>query len=1535
TIQQAPQWGQAALSQPGVPDELFQLNLADYVAARGFPHGVFILASRTPAVAYSLNDATGEFSFTPSAEGTYHFVFGLTNSAGHAGEFALTVNAAASCVPGEVELVQQVQYYDATFLDGGWIEDSGPTEMRMWGNTYDTPKQAVAWRTFRTSGTGGGVERPLQPGDKFQISFHGFSPYGILGVSLNDGAATGSWADRHSNSRTYIQCGNTNGDLYITYGNLDASSWEGIRPWNTTLTMEFHILSSREFSATIAGQTPKYDLSMLNEPGDTDWIDGFSVYYADDWNGTSNEAVYWKQKTAVTNLGFVEFGADNGTRLIRGKITDGTAATCVELHSPNLVVKKGTGAITLANTNSYSGGTYIDAGTLTPSSASALGSGGIYIGAASGAATFQITSALTLTNPVIIRQGSSGARSFYATADVVLDAPLTVEETTSSRSLLRVASGKTVTVNGVVQGRGALRKELAGTLVLPRANTLTGGVAVAAGRLIAAHADALGGAANAVSVLSGGTLELQESVRVRTLTMSSGSTLQLSAGQTVEAAAASTIGNVVFDVAAASSFDGESSAEWAVTAGAGTAGLASNAVVSVLNAPEQAIGVFRLVVELGVVKVQYVAVPAEPLLEVVSAGPTSMYVDMEVGAGQTVVMVYNTTGTFLEAPAAGTALPLIGASFGGGIVAYVGSGELMELEGLLSCTPYFFKAWTYDRGVWSLQGVTASDSTDVPAAPTGLYVQPTNAMSFTLNWPAVAGAAGYRLDVSTLPSFGAGSAYLVQESFEAGVLPEGWDATGAVSNNTTYASSTGRYASAFSAAGRYVRTPMLSHPGTLTYEYAKTGNATVWISVTEVASSPSGPWQAVHTNQVQNSSAQSGILVGPIDLSAYENIYVRIRDARSSGSAVRYVDEMNVTSRLTGDYVPGYSNRLVQASGVIVDGLEEETTYYYRLRAEGHGECVSPHSATGWVTTIVDADMPTVVLSDNGLQVAATNVQAGTMAHVLHRSRLDVTVNAATLAAVAVTTVGTVEEGDITALHLWRSSSASFSTSTATPIGILVAPGSAGEHTWSGLSEVLAIGTHYLYVTADVATNAIGGRTIGLAALLPTHFTFLNVRKSGETTAGGLQTIWRRPAPYFDPAVTNMVAGTGYSVPVHAGEGVFPATVAYTVTKATASPEPDGTYSISASGTPDGLFQFAPTSADVGRSFQFEVAAVNAAGEASQPAVLTVTVGMGMLRDFVVQPLPGGASVQLSFTPFQSGDDVVIRYSLQAEELVSPLSGGAVAYSGSADASPKTLSGLIACTPYYFAAWEQTGTTYSPLPLSATVTTLEPAEPTRLWAAITYALDFTAQCDAVPVALAYRLDVSTLPSFGAGSAYLVQESFETGVLPEGWDATGTVASNATYASSTGRYAISFSSTNQYVRTPMLSHPETLTYEYAKTANTSVWIAVTEVASSPSGPWQAVHTNRVQNSSLQSGILVGPIDLSAYENIYVRIRDARSSGGAVRYVDEINITSRATGDFVPGYSNLTVTGTSQLVSALEEETVYYFRVKAIGNGGEEC
>ncbi|KQY35455.1 hypothetical protein ASD38_02545 [Caulobacter sp. Root487D2Y] len=136
----------------------------------------------------------------------------------------------------------------------------------------------------------------------------------------------------------------------------------------------------------------------------------------------------------------------------------------------------GPGSLSLGGSNTYSGGTVVDAGALRISADANLG-------AASGALSLNGASLATTAS-----FGSGRAVTLGEDGGVVSPDGATQ-----------------LTLSGVIGGVGALRKSGAGTLVLSGANTYAGGTVIGAG-VLAVTADANLGAATGALDLDGGTL---------------------------------------------------------------------------------------------------------------------------------------------------------------------------------------------------------------------------------------------------------------------------------------------------------------------------------------------------------------------------------------------------------------------------------------------------------------------------------------------------------------------------------------------------------------------------------------------------------------------------------------------------------------------------------------------------------------------------------------------------------------------------------------------------------------------------------------------------------------------------------------------------------------------------------------------------------------------------------------------------------------------------------------------------------------------
>lgn len=147
--------------------------------------------------------------------------------------------------------------------------------------------------------------------------------------------------------------------------------------------------------------------------------------------------------------------------------------------------------------------------------------------------------------------------------------------------------------------------------------------------------------------------------------------------------------------------------------------------------------------------------PTSPQATATSGGQINLAWTKGVsGSAKNTLIVRSTSSTF-TAPTQGSAYST-GASLGDGIVVFNGSAATKSDTGLSAATTYYYAFYAENYSYYSA-AVTASDTTDSIAAPASPVATDATSpdwwSSFQANWNAVAGADGYRLDVSTAPNF--------------------------------------------------------------------------------------------------------------------------------------------------------------------------------------------------------------------------------------------------------------------------------------------------------------------------------------------------------------------------------------------------------------------------------------------------------------------------------------------------------------------------------------------------------------------------------------------------------------------------------------------------------------------------------------------------------------------------------------------------------------------------------------------------------------
>ncbi|MDD4117393.1 MAG: autotransporter-associated beta strand repeat-containing protein [Kiritimatiellae bacterium] len=428
---------------------------------------------------------------------------------------------------------------------------------------------------------------------------------------------------------------------------------------------------------------------------------------------------------------------------------------------------------------------------------------------------------------------------------------------------------------------------------------------------------------------------------------------------------------------------------------------------------------------------------------------TNMLLEFEPnGAGQGVVIVYNTSGSFTE-PSGEP--PAREEDFAGGKVAYAGGGSSYVHTGLVSCTHYYYAMFSYYDGRYST-ALTDDDTTSPPLPPMVLEATNITTSAFHANWEAVEGASGYRLDVSDSPYFTSGSAgdtedFLFQ-GFE-GSAGDNWT----IMNGNAYVSPT-NHATDSPPSGR-IRTGAYSWQrvrgqaelilaqsiiegyssrtvevriasiSSNQYNGAESGDQVKIyvaldgaaygvepdITISGAAGSGNARWGFDATGIVETAAGTPVSVAAPQTGGPDDNNYsvaritipdsaatlaLKITVTNNSPAEVWAIDDVVVRGKLVASqYVPGFEDLLVSGTSQLVTGLTEDVTYYYRVRAESSGGCTSGNSETQPVITTTDVpDEPPVLAASDGTSTDHIELEWGDVltetAYFVYRGTSDV-----------------------------------------------------------------------------------------------------------------------------------------------------------------------------------------------------------------------------------------------------------------------------------------------------------------------------------------------------------------------------------------------------------------------------------------------------------------------------------------------------------------------------------------------------------------
>jgi hypothetical protein len=366
-----------------------------------------------------------------------------------------------------------------------------------------------------------------------------------------------------------------------------------------------------------------------------------------------------------------------------------------------------------------------------------------------------------------------------------------------------------------------------------------------------------------------------------------------------------------------------------------------------------------------------------------------------------VMVVRRPSGTPVVDPPQG--MPVwVGLTLGDGTVIFRDHAPSFTDNGLTPDTSYDYTFYSANNDFYST-GVEIQVHTDscAPAAPINLAADPAPNV-FTARWDAVEGATGYRIDVSPHPDF-------TVAPVVSTILRETMGSAPVTISVNDHEAADGFDNDQLTMKGNRSQAPTDVQSDTPSTGYVDpagnpaSGGANVFFADTSVRafditgidatgyddlrlnfgfrSEPGGGgivlfvvWSLddglfqstiidppLHTGMPPNAFDTAWHMVTNLPLpAAASQTNLMLRWVKHWTTGMRIDDVLLQGVNYPDPYVPGYRDLAVVDPQVVVTGLLENTTYYFRVRAEGLPGCTSPDSATAAVTTLVAPQNQTI-----------------------------------------------------------------------------------------------------------------------------------------------------------------------------------------------------------------------------------------------------------------------------------------------------------------------------------------------------------------------------------------------------------------------------------------------------------------------------------------------------------------------------------------------------------------------------------------------
>ncbi|MBP7830352.1 MAG: autotransporter-associated beta strand repeat-containing protein [Kiritimatiellae bacterium] len=260
------------------------------------------------------------------------------------------------------------------------------------------------------------------------------------------------------------------------------------------------------------------------------------------------------------------------------------------------------------------------------------------------------------------------------------------------------------------------------------------------------------------------------------------------------------------------------------------------------------------------------------------------------------------------------------------------------------------------------------------------------------------------------------------------------------------------------------------------------------------------------------------------------------------------------------------------------------------------------------------------------------------------------------------------------------------------------------------------------------------------------------------------------------------------------------------------------------------------------------------------------------------------------------------------------------------DVTTFSVTGLTAATTYYWRLRAQNSGGISVYSTTNTALTLC-AAPVATAATNWTTNSLYANWNSVAGASDYRLDVATSTNFTSGGAglSLIDEDF---VDFSDWTDVGTAndtdPTHFGLASPCRALGAADSLTS-----PRVNYPTQMTFYVDSSAGGNGYTTTNYYSLDNGATWIAIAPFTVgTGGAIVTNVLTSSPNLSGTTGVSFKLVSAFSTW----YLDDVKVTGGLTDSYVPGYSNRTVSATTEQVTNLAAETAYYYRVRAVNASG---